>query len=321
MTDPTDMLDDDDGPGKAVVERGFSLNRNPSVKEQMRTLLAKLETGRAQLTARHANPIVGHPVMAELCNTIEEVCTLLRKERKRQNARGQDSRELLACMERGFNSLSSARDVLALGDPLKASDVEELRADLQRTVSEFKRQSIACTLASQSLTERGRLSETAASAEYEDRIYERIKNMLAVYAPVGAMLPNANSVKYKKQAVTFAVLPVIAVFNSFIKANLQNMGFKIDLVADYPILQDQKVLGVNTKYIAQMDMERDTIVESALDQISKRTGTKYALVFDSPAASTNGFQYYWIMPERQLTKLIRITHGGATGWAFPFNLH
>jgi hypothetical protein len=291
------------------------------VKNEIRARLKKLEAGKIQLNSRHGNPIVGHPVLAELANTAEEVCALIQQERKRQKARGPDSRELLACVEKGFNALASARDALALGDTLDATAIDELRGDIQRSVDSFKQQSIACTLAAQSRTEQGKLSEQAASDAYEEKVYERIKGMLSVYAPMGAMLPNANSVKYQKQLVAFAVLPVIAVFGSFSKQVLQSAGFKIDLVADYPVLQDQRVLGINIKRLAKLELDRDQVVEGALEQISKRLNTKYALVFEEPASSQNGFQYFWIMPDRLLSKLVQVTHGGAHGWSFPFKLH
>lgn len=302
----------------------FTLDKTPDIKAELAIALRQVADARKSLSTRHGQPKHGTDFFISLAELLRATSALVENSRRIQKAKDRGSKELCAIVDRAFNSVNGARQAQDHGTVLSGDEIEEIRADLNKFDKEFRHQSISLTMAATESNpdemeeEAAAAYESAASADRLDRIYDKIKDMLGGYAKFSPELPNANTVKYKDKNIVMLRLPVLAVFSSFNQDALKRIGLKVNVVLEYPIIEEQMILAVNVKAVEKNDIDQDVLVDTALQQYSKRIGVKMSKAYDTPSVGRNGFVYYWLMPERQLTGLLRATNGGVDGWGLPF---
>jgi hypothetical protein len=107
----------------------------------------------------------------------------------------------------------------------------------------------------------------------------------------------------------FARKPIIPIINPPVLPEvLARAGFKIDKIGFYPILRNQLVLGINTRYAIQikLSMKKNVqqIAEHLVQLLSKRAG-KYHIMGPSYKHSTG--YYFWLLSEREVNTLKKAT--------------
>lgn len=111
---------------------------------------------------------------------------------------------------------------------------------------------------------------------------------------------------------------------------LRRQGFKCESIGGYAVLQNQMVLGIASQGIKKTktseiktSKKSSEILEEAehiLKLISKETKSKLQFV-SQKAIGKNGASWFWIMPERELDMLAKVS-GGTVNipmWGFAFN--
>lgn len=97
---------------------------------------------------------------------------------------------------------------------------------------------------------------------------------------------------------------------------LNALGIKVSRLEDYPILEDQLILGVRTTYAKQWGLDVDEMIGQIMEQLRETTGQDVGFVSEdsSSVTATREFRYYWIMPEPVLTRTLSLL-GPVNGWA------
>lgn len=131
--------------------------------------------------------------------------------------------------------------------------------------------------------------------------------------------------KLPKTATTkkFAILslPVLAIFKPFLTAEeLTDAGFEVDLIDLYPVIREQVIIAINTKYLQKIHSDPDTYLDEIVDTIKLKTRKSYTDFGSYSFRATPEFIYYWIMPDPDVNKMraIRGKKANVESWGFPF---
>lgn len=220
------------------------------------------------------------------------------------------ARELVAAADYCHNVISSFQDALSCGD------VDETN------LSEFKRE------VSAKLTEVREFSEqlvgvmAAAEKETASKLDDALTDgasILSRYASFKNKMPRTalNGKKF-----VLLDMPVIPVFDPFIlPSQLAEAGFNVESLGTYAILNNQRVLGINTNYLKEEGIKLDEYTDMVLEALKSKTGKRWIRVFEDPVGfRSSGYQFFWIGTEHEVKQLTTIkgrhTSIDEWGWAF-----
>lgn len=144
---------------------------------------------------------------------------------------------------------------------------------------------------------------------------------ISKYSKYKALLPKTNS--KASPMLKILKLPLIGVFDPFITADdINAAGLDAEQLGMYPVIEDQMVLAINIKKLEQEDQKVADYLKLVLGQLSKKVGQKVVLVAEwGNRVGGVGYQYYWVMPDKLLTKLLKAHKSGHTAiddWGFAF---
>ena len=117
-------------------------------------------------------------------------------------------------------------------------------------------------------------------------------------------IPNS---KYDENTVEIIEMPVIGIYKPFyFKNDFERAGIETDNVGFYLIVHDQVIVGLNLNELHEKGLMVKKYLMQVITSLSSKVGRRYLLVSDVPYRYKGyGFNFYWIMEERQLNKLTR----------------
>lgn len=142
------------------------------------------------------------------------------------------------------------------------------------------------------------------------------------FARFKALMPKGYKVKDAKKVVLLK-LPLVVVLNPFAtEEQLTAAGFDVTMIGMYPVIEDQTVVALHKEKLLEADLDPTTYMSTVLESLRKKTGIHYDMVADEGIRYQNtGYMYYWIMPSRQLNKLITARKNGNSSiedWGMAF---
>lgn len=133
------------------------------------------------------------------------------------------------------------------------------------------------------------------------------------------LLPHLES--EVKNVFSIKRLPVIAIFqNPITTQELEHSGFLVSKIGFYPILQNQIVVGLAEKKMAEKKMDSKKFLNTLLSKIERETHSKYQIIGKPTGFRQSGMLYYWLASENNINKM-RAKVGKSflvRQWQFPF---
>ena len=216
--------------------------------------------------------------------------------RKQKRLRDADVTEAFQALEVLHNQCGSMAD----GTP---EERHELLREIRPTI--------------ESIIEMVKAIDTKNEEESDDPEEVSDKKIATVYRKFQADMPKpAHSVKHLSVMVDVPVLPV---FQHPVDAGkLKRAGIAAtEFSGFYVVLENQRLIGMNTAALRKADMDFNEYLKSVLLALKNRTGKQWLQPCERAIAYRNdGYKYYWVMPERQLTVLG--AQSAIVEWGLPF---
>lgn len=128
--------------------------------------------------------------------------------------------------------------------------------------------------------------------------------------------------KFSKKTLVVMEVPIIPIFKKMITPKeLESLGFDIQSVGFYSVLENQLVVGINYQYTKEQNIKNKDYINHVTQSLSKKTGHSYMVLDDKPIKYGNsGFLYYWLIDEKDLNRLTRagVREAGIANWGFAF---
>lgn len=149
-----------------------------------------------------------------------------------------------------------------------------------------------------------------------------------VYRKAEEVISQASSEKSLLEAIgsdpfTITRVPVVPVANPAINpASLKRMGIKCDSIANYPVIYDQVVLGINREALTKNGKTQETAQEAAFrlaGELSIQHKTSFAFVTEK-GYPHKGVVWYWLSTKPEINKLSKAANGrlNVQQWGFAF---
>lgn len=116
-------------------------------------------------------------------------------------------------------------------------------------------------------------------------------------------------------------MPVIAIFqNPITTKDLEQSGFQVSNIGFYPIIENQIIIGIADKKMAEKKIDSKKFFDTLLAKIERETHSKYQVIGKPTGFRNSGVMYYWIAPESNINRMrVKLSKSFLVKqWQFPF---
>ena len=135
---------------------------------------------------------------------------------------------------------------------------------------------------------------------------------------IDSLSPHSNKVTIDKKASSklfiLARVPIIVITND--KASyFKNAGFEIKELNRYIILEDQLLIGINTR----KGSDKATVAK-VVESLNLNTHEKHRIIGKPVPINNTGFMWFWVVPEKQVNHYQKMNsvYFNPKGWGFAF---
>lgn len=115
----------------------------------------------------------------------------------------------------------------------------------------------------------------------------------------------------------YAIVRLPAALRGRVQRNkLKDIGIQFDAIDSFTIMHDQLMIAVNTEFATNNDVEPLEIAKIAKNVLEKKTSNEYQFVSEDGKwhPKAKGFVFFWIMSDRQLSRLINSADLSVEEW-------
>lgn len=303
---------------------------SPELRESVTSKLQEVVSKVNQLEPQTVISNKGLSRLDSILEVVEAASNELVKARKEQHGRDPESKELTLQIARVYNTTSGLQDVIKAGDA-GSEAVTEFKKEVATLVRNFDKLVKKLDEANEGKERRALARvETGADNEWERELHQRMKireqdeqdkQVLQKYNRYAIDMPTKDINQMGDKKLVMFDIPVIPITEYPLDIRkLHQIGITAEPVGGlYVVMLKQKIIGINPKAIKESKQKIDEYLEKTLVHINERTGKKWQYVSDNPQSyQSRGLQFYWIMEQVRLTRLIQLTHAPIDEWGFPF---
>jgi len=217
------------------------------------------------------------------------------------------------------------------------NELTSLREGVYASNAQVDRQTLSLITARQAHTEitamvaasEARLDKITAESNQSSDMEDAYRKDEKVIQKNAAKAEQLNGIKTK--AYMIVRMPVVPSDSILSIEKLTRLGFSVDSIGGYAVLNEQMVIGISPKFLlgehagAVKGEKAGELIRAEADRLrkllQKKTGANLQFVSDKPKSEGSGV-WFWLMSDRDLNAFARAfpgQHVKISRWGFAFN--